>query len=159
MVSQPQQLHDAIAKGIAHIEITAHLDLTTLPLQKNTGCEDGCDSALPDITLTKSIRVRVDSLRTSWRSAISLKERRRHLYPFLEVNWRQQDVEPKLCHRSLCFEFKGPMQTVSALNSKLKTSYSNPHERVASVDTTERGGAYQRCTHRLRAQLSKRNLV
>lgn len=59
-VVSPEGLRDALLKGRRNIEITAHLDLTTLPLRLNTGCEDGCDSPLPPLTsLTKSIRVRL----------------------------------------------------------------------------------------------------
>lgn len=59
IVVTAEGLLEALLKGRRNIEISAHLDLTTLPLLRNTGCEDGCDSPLPPITtLTKSIRVR-----------------------------------------------------------------------------------------------------
>ena len=54
-------LRDAVLQGWRHIVITAHLDLTTLPLRETSICADGCASPLPDIRGTASIRVRTTS--------------------------------------------------------------------------------------------------
>lgn len=56
-VSQPRELEDAILKGRRHIVITAHLDMTSMPLRSTSICPDGCESPLPEIRETWSIRV------------------------------------------------------------------------------------------------------
>lgn len=58
-VSTPKDLAYAISRKIKHVIITEHLDLTTLPLEINGICEDGCSSPIPVITHTESIRVRI----------------------------------------------------------------------------------------------------
>ena len=61
-VASPQQLVDAILEDHAHIVVTAHLDLTTLPIRENSICPDGCASPLPEIRAAQSIRVRTSNL-------------------------------------------------------------------------------------------------
>ena len=56
-VSTPKELVQAVLGGKPHIVITAHLDLTTLPLITNEICPDGCSSPLPEILRAESIRV------------------------------------------------------------------------------------------------------
>ena len=56
-VSTPKELVYAVLDGYPHIVITAHLDLTTLPLITNEICSEGCSSPLPEIFRAESIRV------------------------------------------------------------------------------------------------------
>lgn len=56
-VSQPRELENAILEGRHHIVITAHLDLTSMPLRATTVCPDGCQSPLPEVREVKTIRV------------------------------------------------------------------------------------------------------
>eukprot|EP00892_Ulva_mutabilis_P002169 jgi/Ulvmu1/11953/UM082_0032.1 len=55
-VSTPDELVDAIVDDRRHIVVTAHLDLTYLPLRQNSICVDGCASPIPEIRATQSIR-------------------------------------------------------------------------------------------------------
>lgn len=57
-VSTPRELEDAILQGRLHIVITAHLDMTSMPLRDTSICPDGCSGPLPEIRETASIRVR-----------------------------------------------------------------------------------------------------
>ena len=57
-VSSPRELEDAILQGRLHIIITAHLDMTSMPLRDTSICPDGCGGPLPEIRETASIRVR-----------------------------------------------------------------------------------------------------
>lgn len=59
-VSTPTELEVAILQGRKHIMITNHLDLTAMPLRHTTACLDGCESPLPEISDTETIRVRHD---------------------------------------------------------------------------------------------------
>lgn len=57
-VATPDELVEAVLDKVCHIVITAHLDLTTLDLVQSNICPDGCESALPYVRHTASIRVR-----------------------------------------------------------------------------------------------------
>ena len=56
-IATPRELESAILQGRRHIVVTAHLDMTALPLRDTTIC-DSCASPLPEIRETMSIRVR-----------------------------------------------------------------------------------------------------
>jgi hypothetical protein len=58
VVSNPEQLLDAIRLGALDVVVTEHLDLTTLPLIKTGFCNEGCAGPLGEIRKTRSIRVR-----------------------------------------------------------------------------------------------------
>eukprot|EP00892_Ulva_mutabilis_P002162 jgi/Ulvmu1/11947/UM082_0026.1 len=54
-ISSPRLLEKAILTGYHHIVITAHMDLTTLPLRHTSIC-DSCVGPLPEMITTMSIR-------------------------------------------------------------------------------------------------------
>lgn len=56
-VATPQTLEMAILQGRHHIVVTAHLDMTALPLRPTSICKE-CVSPLPETFDTVSIRVR-----------------------------------------------------------------------------------------------------
>ena len=56
--SSSKELELGILQGFAHIIVTNHLDLTSLPSKPTTACLDGCESPLPEVRLTQVIRVR-----------------------------------------------------------------------------------------------------
>lgn len=58
-VASAQELETAVLQGRRHIVLTAHIDMTALPLKDTSICEDGCSSPLPVIRSTLSIRVRL----------------------------------------------------------------------------------------------------
>eukprot|EP00892_Ulva_mutabilis_P002848 jgi/Ulvmu1/12564/UM091_0005.1 len=55
-VSTPRELESAILQGRLHVVITAHLDMTVLPLRDTSICLDGCSSPLPEIRETMTFR-------------------------------------------------------------------------------------------------------
>ena len=57
-VSSPEELEQGILQGRIHIVVIAHLDLTSLPSKPTSACNDGCESPLPVVSLTETIRVR-----------------------------------------------------------------------------------------------------
>ena len=61
-VGTPAELETSIRQGRYHILVIAHLDLTAVPPRHTTICR-GCESTLPEIRLTQSIRVRSDACR------------------------------------------------------------------------------------------------
>eukprot|EP00892_Ulva_mutabilis_P002164 jgi/Ulvmu1/11949/UM082_0028.1 len=60
-VTSPRQLEDAILQGRQHIVVTAHLDMTAMPLRDTSICLDGCESPLPEIREAMSIRGKCES--------------------------------------------------------------------------------------------------